>query len=264
VKRFPSFAGFGLVFLVASCSGGSMATKSTMPPGFEPAPPAGMENLSRKRFFFGHQSVGLNLVEGMSEAAARWGAEFPAVDESRSPGPDGPRFIHAVIGENTDPLGKIRDFESIIRGGIGGNVDIAFMKLCYADIQAGTDVRPIFEFYRDTLSRLAADYPRTTFVHLTVPLLRRDKGLKLVIKRLIGRQVRGHEDNDAREELNDLLRAEYAASGTLFDLALVESAGGDAPRSLRAEYTDDGGHLNATGRLAIGGRLLAFLAAVAD
>jgi hypothetical protein len=246
-----------LLLIVVSCSGETMKD-------LEATPPAGLERIMNSRVFFGHQSVGFGLVEGMREAASRWGAGDLAVTESRAAEPAGPRLFHAVIGENTDPIGKILDFEGVIRRGMGGGVSIAFMKLCYADIMVETDVGPIFAFYRDTMTRLATDYPGTTFVHVTVPLLRRDRGLKLIAKRLIGRQVRGHEDNEVREALNDLLREEYAATGTLFDLARLESGDGAQPRALLPSYTDDGGHLNETGSLVLGGKLLAFLAGLAD
>jgi hypothetical protein len=257
-------ASFAVALLAVSCVGGSMNESCAASQALDSTPPDGLGNVLKSRVFFGHQSVGVNVIDGMTEATERWHAAGFAPVESRTPEPGGPRLFHVGIGENADPAGKIRDFEGIVRGGMGAAVDIAFMKLCYADLRAGTDVRPIFELYRDTLSRLAADYPRTTFLHVTVPLERRDTGLKPWIKRLIGRPVRGYEDNAAREALNDLLRNEYAGSGKLFDLALLESAAGGTPRALCAGYTDDGGHLNETGRLIIGGKLLAFLAGFAN
>ena len=253
-------ASLPVVLLAVSCMGGSMEDPCGRTPSLEPTPPAGLARLLEGRVFFGHQSVGQNLIEGMTEAARGWNVAGFAPVEGRAAGPDAPRFLHAAIGENDDPLGKIRDFDAIVRSGVGQGVGLAFMKLCYADLRAGADVGAVFAVYRDTLARLAADFPRTTFVHVTVPLERRDTGPKPWLKRLLGRPVRGYEDNDAREAYNDLLRQEYGGSGRLFDLAQLEAAGAATPRALCPGFTDDGGHLNATGRRILGAKLLAFLA----
>ena len=192
--------------------------------------------------------------------------------ETRDPASvQGPGLYHAAIGQNGDPLAKIRDFDAIMRAGMADKVDAAFMKLCYVDVGATTDVGAIFAAYRDALGRLKADFPRTTFLHFTVPIVARETGIKPALKRLLGRPVQGIEDNVTRERLNALLRAEYAKDNTLFDLALVESTLADGSRAayesagtryyaMQPGYTDDGGHLNKTGRRFVVERFIAFLA----
>ena len=49
-------------------------------------------------------------------------------------GQDGGFVRHAFIGENGKPLLKIQDFDARMRSGIGEQVDVAMMKLCYVDI----------------------------------------------------------------------------------------------------------------------------------
>ena len=78
--------------------------------------------------------------------------------------------------------------------------------------------------------------------------------------------------NSARAEFNALMRARYAGSALLFDLARVQATAGDGVsvatgpqgfEALRAEYTYDGGHLNERGRRHVAVALLNFLAEVA-
>jgi len=57
---------------------------------------------------------------------------------------------------------------------MGSHVDIAFMKFCYVDGEAGTDIDSIFSAYRDTLARPEADFPGVIFVHMIVPLVTRE------------------------------------------------------------------------------------------
>jgi hypothetical protein len=74
-----------------------------------------------------------------------------------------------------------------------------------------------------------------------------------------------------RDEYNRLLRATYAGREPVFDLARVESTAPDGTRvtvtwngitapALSPAYTDDGGHLNARGRLAAAREFLTVLA----
>jgi lysophospholipase L1-like esterase len=109
------------------------------------------------------------------------------------------------------------------------------------------------------MTRLQADFPNLIIVHFTAPLTAEENGLKARIKRLIGRKINSDADNAAREAYNRKLRAEYTSKAPVFDLALVEasdsngfavlhSSGDSQYYALRAEYTDDGGHLNAVGR----------------
>ena len=199
-----------------------------------------------------------------------------AVVEGRDPKiASGPCILHAAIGANTDPLSKMRDFEAIVRGGVGDWADIALMKLCYVDVGAATDVKALFAEYKNTMTALARDYPRVVFVHSTVPLTTIERSLKARLKALLGRELGGQADDAARERYNALLRAEYGPSGRLFDLALAEYTAPDGVRiarrigkaeyyALLPEYTTDGGHLNELGSRRAAEGLLAVLAGAAD
>src|SRR5207249_2637509 len=97
-------------------------------------------------------------------------------------------------------------------------------------------------------------------VGVTAPLTDVQGGAKGLLKRLLGRAPYGAVENLRREQYNALLRAAYRGREPIFDLARVESIAPDG-RAVTAQwngsvvpvlapaFTDDGGHLNAPGRL---------------
>lgn len=210
--------------------------------------------------FFGHQSVGANVLDGLRELAAAQGvpvrielAASAFVVPSRSIG-------HAFVPENGDPLRKLESFRSALAPGKGAPAEIALLKFCYVDFNADTDVRALFTRYQETMRRIQAESPDTTLVHVTVPLTTLQSGPKATIKRLLGRPVGGLVENAKRDEYNAMLRAAYRGREPLFDLAEVEATDpsgrlrtsewkGRAIPALLDEYTDDGEHLNAAGRI---------------
>jgi hypothetical protein len=262
----------GVIALVAAaCQGESKMSGANNGAMYESTSAIELGKISKERIFFGHQSVGYNILDGLSAAARDKGVSLSII-EGRSPGAaSGPCVLHAAIGANEDPLGKMRDFDAIVRGGVGGWADIALMKLCYVDLRSDTDVAALFAAYKETMAGLARDYPRVAFLHSTVPLTTIESGPKARIKALLGRKLWGQADNAARERYNDLLRAEYGPSGRLFDLALAESTASGGPRAARLpggdgrallqKYTTDGGHLNELGSRRAAEALLATLAA---
>jgi hypothetical protein len=203
---------------------------------------ADLARVARTRVFFGHQSVGLNVLDGIPAVFAAHGLPAPVIEDRRSSRATTAGFVaHAGIGVNTRPLGKVKDFDIVLRGGMGAEVDVAMMKFCYIDVSAGTDVEGLFRTYRDTMAGLERDFPKVTFVKVTVPLTTEPDT----------------SNNAARERLNELIRKEYA-DDHLFDLAAVESTAPDGSRvsgrhqgqasfGLYDGYASDNGHLNAEG-----------------
>lgn len=220
----------------------------TVAPTSQAAP---AERVKGLRIFFAHQSVGRNVLDGLAEL----GAPLTVV-EGQAP-LRAPALEHAAVGKNGDPASKLAHFEQLLDA-VGPGIDVALVKLCYADFTAETDVVALFAQYRLLQARLKAKFPRVTFVHVTVPLTTVQGGLKGWLKSAVGPGAWGEQENAKREAFNELLRAEYAAE-PLFDLAKVESTRADGGaqvferrgarvRALVPEYTDDGGHLNARGR----------------
>jgi hypothetical protein len=212
--------------------------------------------LEKKRVVFGHQSVGYNILNGVTLLANRDGGKIDIHEQRTAPTMQG--ISHFTIGKNGDPLSKIRDFAAAIDGGAAQGADIALMKLCYVDFNATTDARQVANAYIASLESLAQKHPDTNFVAVTVPLMAVQTGPKAWIKRLIGRQPNGYLDNVRRAEFNTQLRERYLASGRLFDIAKVETEStgkscmtyvdGQEAEALCPEFTNDGGHLNERGQ----------------
>lgn len=226
--------------------------------------------LGQARIYFGHQSVGFNIIDGVQDLLRLRPSIGLRVEEmGAGPLPQGPAFLHGRLGANTQPESKFDDFAARIRGGVGAWASIAFLKLCYADIHAGSDVPRILDRYQTCLNELSREFPSVCFLRVTVPLTALPPWPKRLAKRLLGRSVREFDDNARRAEFNDSLRSLHRGDGLLFDLAKVEATRPDgAPErggtAMCPEYTDDRGHLNERGRLVVASELLCTLAEVAS
>lgn len=236
-------------------------------------PTASSENLSavsEARVLFAHRSVGDNILSGVPAVYAEHNLPSPEFVELSEAGPDD-NLVHLRIGENGDALGKIEAFDGLIRGGLGEEIDVAVLKLCYTDVRGGDDVNTIFTTYRDTFAALQEDYPDVTFVPATVPLQVK-RGPLGIVKAWAGRgDFLGAENNAAREDLNSMIRSEYADTAFIFDVASIESTteggdrvtgrhDGDVYFSLNKDYALDAGHLNATGASVAAESFLAVIA----
>jgi hypothetical protein len=226
--------------------------------------------LSSLKIYFGHQSVGYNILEGVQDIQDEYKLNILPVKESISILQEqDPVFAHTTIGTNTEPVTKIDDFADKIRE-INGNVDIAFMKLCYVDITPRSNIPEIFNHYKKTLASLKAAYPGVTFVHFTSPLTYNASGIKNNLKRMLGKDVVGFANNLAREQYNEMIRSEYRGKEPVFDIAAIESTNTDGQQTIHIldgtqytamekKYTYDGGHLNELGRKTVAEQLLIFL-----
>jgi hypothetical protein len=220
--------------------------------------PDDLAKVSGMKIFFGHQSVGMNILDGVPGVYAAHHMAAPPIEQDRTrAGQDGGFIDHAYIGENEKPLTKIQDFDTQMRSGLGQQVDVAMMKFCYVDITTHTDVTALFTRYRETMAALEQDFPDVTFVHVTVPLMTEPGLLSRLKSWLTGSSRYGPAENAARERLNALIRREYAGDH-LFDLAAIESTAPDGSRSagtyrdqpyyrLYDGYASDSGHLNGEG-----------------
>lgn len=241
----------------------------------EPAPDRAAESVAPgeltaaagQRVFLGHMSIGWNLLDGLTGLYADKGVPAPAVVQVAldAPPPALPAgqgaIVHAEIGTNGDPLGKIASFDTVMRGGMAEAVDVALVKLCFTDITAGTDVDAVFSAYRTTMDDLERDFPDVRFVHTTVPLTAAPSGIKQHLKVV----VRG-DDNAARERYNALVREAYG-DDDLFDIAAAEGTAADGVRtaSLATGWADgDREHLNQAGSAMLAARFLDVLTQTED
>ena len=227
------------------------------------------------RVLFLHHSVGHNILDGVANLAAELGEQgFVDAKEEAAFSTGGPQFAHGSRGENGKPDTKIQAFVDLFRKQAKHHPDIAFMKFCFVDFNPNSDVDKLFAEYTTAMGNLAKKHPEVKFVHTTVPLTRRQEGLKWTAFRLVGKSVWGDDSNVKRYQFNQRLLETYGPD-QVFDLAGVESTGPDgAPTtfthqgksypSLDPRYTDDGGHLNQTGQRVAAIALLEFLAKVAS
>ncbi len=233
------------------------------------------EALATKRIFFGHRSVGNNILEGVREVLADTPEIGLQIVEAQRGDTrlEQPGLGHMLIGKNGHPDSKIRDFEALMAEGVGSRADLAFFKFCYVDFNHESDVNEVFTSYRETMDRLASTYPETKFVHASVPLRSRPieplKQLKDWVKVVLGKGGSA-QDNRRRNEFNARLRTAYPAA-EVFDIALIQSTLPDGSRSavgrsddpvytMVPDYSSDGGHLSPVGRRKVAERLLVFLA----
>jgi hypothetical protein len=228
-----------------------------------------IQTLSTQKVFFGHQSVGDNIIQGIEDIMASDPRLKLNIVNSRNPEavPD-PAFVATHIGQNTDPQSKNADFIAIMNQGFAG---IAMFKYCYIDIGEATDVQQMFNAYQATIEDVRRNHPGVRIVHITVPLTTVTSQAKAWIKSMLGQNT-AQDDNIKRNHFNSLLIEAYGKE-PVFDLAAAESTHRDGSRSyfksgdetiytLAPEYTTDGGHLNEAGRSIAAERLLQVLASL--
>lgn len=236
--------------------------------GTPAVPAAELDAFAHTRFFFGHQSVGSDVLGGIAALYANR-ATAPRIVETREalPDPD-PCCAHAHVGANGDPHAKLEDFAAIVNGPLAGRIDAALLKLCYADVTAASDVERLFGHYATTMDALQAGHPGTVFLYSTVPVTT-DRSAKSRLKAALGRDNgMGPADNLARRRYNDLIRERFAATGRLFDIAAVTAAPdrpGRRHRGQRYAVLDgrlarDAGHLNDPGAAAVAAALVRVVA----
>ena len=230
----------------------------------------GLAKIKNKTLYFGHQSVGYNIVDGIADVLSENNvAGYRIVDISGNAGLlRGTGFFHSTIGKNGDPYLKITEFKKFIEM-YHENIDVAFFKFCYIDITHELDINDLFNHYKETMDALIKGYPAVTFVHFTAPLRVVQTGPKAWVKKLLNKPLGGAVDNVQRNRLNQKIIQQYSMTSPVFDLATAESTLADGQvnqfdyqgkqyRTLISEYTDDGKHLNAVGRKIIARDLLAF------
>jgi hypothetical protein len=258
---------------ISACGRKDMNAPETIRlPSFSDVSREDWANLEQKRIFFGHQSVGYNVVDGIRGLAGKNGPVVLKILETTNPDEfSTPLFAHAAIGKNGDPLSKSTAFSDLLLGRLAGRVDIALVKFCYVDITGNSDLKKVMAGYEISAESLKREFPNLVIIHVTVPLNARSMGLRSSIKRLFGYPEWVDESNIKKNEFNRILTKRYEGKEPVFDLAAAESSYPDGRRSsfirngqiyysLAPEYTDDGGHLNALGRKRIAEQFLITMA----
>ncbi|MCU0643817.1 MAG: hypothetical protein MUC94_06110, partial [bacterium] len=149
----------------------------------------------------------------------------------------------------------------------GEKFDIAFFKFCYVDIDRDNDINKFFDYYVQTIDQIKQEFPALKIIHVAIPLAAHSWGFKRFVKNI----VFGDIENFKRNLFNEMLKKEFQNKDVIFDLATIESTLPDGTRSsfiykdkscfsLARQYTNDGGHLNESGRFYAAKELLTILA----
>lgn len=200
--------------------------------------------------YFEHASVGSNIVAGISELGKtiiRYGGytklsinnntvDRKTVDPLWFDSNNGLADLLRAYppGYTMNGTDKLNMFVANVNAGIGEKADIAMFKLCYLD--APKDPLTYFTSVKNEMEKLEAKYQSVDFVWFTMP-----------------HQNWGNQNINA---YNELVRAYCSANNKwLFDISDIETHNDQGVLStsnnvpiIVAEYTDDGGHLNLTGR----------------
>ena len=219
---------------------------------------ADLQIVANQRIFFGHQSVGDNLLDGLRQLAKDAQVPLNIVEVGTVSALPASTLGHAHVAENTQPLKKLASFEHAM-GKQPAGLNIALLKFCYVDIHPGTDVTQLFNAYQQTVNRVKTAHPGTRILHVTAPLTTIQTGWKVTVKSWLGKTPYGVQENLKREAYNQLLRQAYGQKEPLFDLARVETQlpNGQTHQftwkdqvvpALVPAYSDDGEHLNAVGQ----------------
>ena len=230
---------------------------------------ADLSALTNQRVFFGHQSVGGNILDGVNDWLRETGLAWP-VSTPETASRDGGALLHAKVGQNGDPRSKCDAFRQLVDGGTLGRLDVATLKFCYVDVQQEAAAAELCDTYCAVLEDLARRHPGTAIVPVTMPLTHAEGGLGVAVRELLGRPNRVKLQNLARQAFNDRLRQRWTAS-PIFDLAAAESTRPDGARettsykgrraeNLVAAYSDDGRHLGPVGRRQVAAAFIGALA----
>lgn len=259
---------FLLTPLLLACQPQQSVEPLAMTPEFE----NDLAALHNSRIFFGHQSVGGNIMEGLADLQKDSKHPLAIINYGDPIDRPGGYILHTAVGKNEQPDSKCDDFRRIIDQELGDNLDIALLKFCYIDINGDTDVNKMFEYYQTTLDGLKHRHPGITFVHVTAPLRHSPGGFGVWIREVLGRPNHSKLANIKRHEFNELMLNTYKGD-PIFDLAASQSTYPDGSREsfemngktyygLIGAYTYDGGHLNATGRSHVAAAMIKRLAQV--
>lgn len=233
-------------------------------------PEDSLKRLAEKRVYFGHQSLGFNMLDGIADLRKSVPAIALKVTETRAASDfAAPVFAHSRIGKNDYPETKIAGFYEVMTQ-VGDKVDYAGFKMCYEDFGPKTDVQRVLGEYQAAMAKVASTHPKVTLLHFTTPLEVNVGGAKVWLRDLIGRSDYLKTINIRRNQYNDLLRAVYGGKAPLFDLEGVESTlpdgsrtqfkwGGKTYPALTPAYAADRGHLNVPGRQWVAANFLKFL-----
>lgn len=264
----------GLFAITTACDGGKMAENITYDK-LDNVPASAWKELSHKKIYFGHQSVGFNIIDGVEDLMKEYPEiKLNIVETNEASFFEKGAFLHSRIGENYNPISKVIEFKKIIDQGIGERADAVALKFCYVDIKKKTDPEQIFDVYLREISKIKETNPDLVVIHFTVPLKVRKTTWKSHIRKIFRKGINSKDlDNIKRNKYNNLLIDTFNGKEPIFDIAKYQSTFQDGSRSkfkangrfyysMAKDYSTDGGHLNEIGKKRIAEKILIFLSKV--
>lgn len=230
--------------------------------------------IAERTVYFGHQSVGSAVVEGVEGLAHERALPLRVVQTRDPAAVTGPAFVHFLAGQNRDYASKNAAVLRLLESRTRARKPVVVLKYCYVDLYSPGDASTMFEAYRETVDTIQFEHPDVTVVHATIPLTTVESALKSGARQFFGHQTR-REAAVARHRYNELVRAEFKDTESIFDVAKVEATqpdgtlagftvGGCVIETLAPHNTDDGAHLNARCKRAAAEALLDVLSGVIE
>ena len=134
-----------LTTLICGCKGENMKVDLSE---LKAIPQEKWDELASKKIYFGHQSVGYNIIDGINDIMKEIPEIRLNIKETKDPSNFSIGvFAHSSVGRNCDPKSKIDDFKKIMKSGLADKVDIAFFKFCYVDVRRDLDIIHVFNYY---------------------------------------------------------------------------------------------------------------------
>ena len=143
--RYLTILFFPVMFILSSCNEVPMNSQNNSFKLSEEEINSSIKAVANMRIFFGHQSVGKNILDGINDISEGVNNKINIVESRIADDNSEAAFFHADVGKNKDPFSKIADFRELVENGIGGKVDVAFFKFCYVDFDQTTDIKSTFQ-----------------------------------------------------------------------------------------------------------------------
>ena len=182
--------------------------------------------LASKRMYFGHQSVGFNIIAGVNDILERNSfINLDIKDLDKVEDLSKPFLAHSAVGRNRFPDEKVSAFSEVMLSDFGGHVDVAFLKFCYVDAKEGANVEQMLAVYDRGIEEIRKARPNVVIVHFTIPIRAIPNGFVDRTKRRFGVGVLHKKamGNIVKRDFNSLLLAKYGDKDLVFDIAKIES-----------------------------------------
>ena len=236
--------------------------------------PARWGAVASRTIYFGHQSVGRDLIAGIDRLNNDRAIGLSLIQTDDPNSLAGPAFVHFLAGSNRDYASKNAALLRLLKTRKRADGAIVLLKYCYVDIRDDLNPDVIFASYCEMTETIQSEYLDVTVVHATMPLTTVESVFRARTRQIMGRPTL-RKASIARHRYNELLRGEFAGNDPIFDLARVEATRPDGTLStfvshgspietLTPENTYDGGHLTPQCQLAAAGALLNVLADVIE